>query len=113
MQKMFGDLKAYQDFPKFVNVPEGRISSILNAVYGQTGYRWFDSIDYEIEENTVIFQGTHRLGNHFTQFFRHHLSNNMEVFSYELQSMSASYELTKDGTQVDHVQLTFALKSTN
>ena len=110
IQEIFDGLDENLMFPEFMNELDGRLSGLTSAVYGPTGYRWFDSIDYEINTGKVLIHGTHRLGNNFSQFFRFHISNHMKDFDYELESMSGSFEMRSKNSQIDQIQLIFNKK---
>ena len=105
--EIFKGLDTEITFPAFMHKVEGRLNGLINAVYGPTGYRWFDSIEYEMKNERVLIQGKHRLGNNFTQFFRFHISNHMEDFEYELESMSIASEMKKNKQQIDQIHLNF------
>ncbi|MHA1109688.1 MAG: ribbon-helix-helix domain-containing protein [Promethearchaeota archaeon] len=105
--EIFKGLDTEINFPAFMNELEGRLNGLINAVYGPTGYRWFDSIEYEMKNGKVMIDGKHRLGSNFTQFFRFHISNHMEDFDYELKSISTTSEMKKDMSQMDQIHLIF------
>ncbi|MCP4760504.1 MAG: CopG family transcriptional regulator [archaeon] len=113
MQDFFGDMDINQKLGNFKNSVENMIELLISTVYGPTGYRWFDSIEYKKLENKIIVLGIHRLGNNFSQFFMYHLSNNMELFSFEMENMSVSYELRGDGSQTNHVKIEYEKKNIN
>ncbi|MHA1674650.1 MAG: hypothetical protein ACTSYI_13610, partial [Promethearchaeota archaeon] len=79
-----------------------------SAVYGPTGYRWFDDISYKIEGDKVIINGTHRLGNHFTRFFKAHISNNLGELEYEIDSLEVTFIEHKNNTREDRIELIFS-----
>ncbi len=108
MQEIFGGLEAYSNFSSFMNDLEQRILGLINAVYGPTGYRWFDTIEFEIKDGKVWIHGTHRLGSHFSKFFQFHISNHMEDFSYMMESITISTKINRNDSQVDQVQLVFS-----
>ncbi len=73
------------------NSLEVYLDLLLKRVYSAKGYTWFDSIQYEIEENQIIMKGSHRLGYHFNDFIRFHLTYHLRRFGYGVSRIKSSY----------------------
>jgi hypothetical protein len=110
VKEIFGSIDGYVNSNGFMEDIEKRISGLIKAVYGPTGYRWFDSIVYEKKNGKLIIQGNHRLGSNFSKFFRFHISNHMKHFDYELETISVNYEIKNSSSQIDQIRLVFIKK---
>jgi hypothetical protein len=109
-KKKFGDMDVFQSQMQGMENLKDRLAGLVASVYGPTGYRWFDEIDYSIINDTVVIKGKHRLGNHFTRFFRYHITNNLDEFDYEAESMHVNYVERKDDIREDHIELRLVKK---
>ncbi|MHA1721388.1 MAG: hypothetical protein ACTSWX_02055 [Promethearchaeota archaeon] len=84
---------------------EDRIKNLIEYVYDQSGYKWFDEITYTREGNNFIISGTHRLGDNFSRFIKYHLSNHLDEFRYQIEV--ARFEtIEKKNTKENYIKFT-------
>jgi len=96
------NLEQYQNawieshFIKKEDTIEQYMDALLDRVYSSTGFSWFDSIQYKLEEEQIIMKGSHKLGLHFNIFIQHHLTQHLRKFEYEISRFSSTYVEEKD-----------------
>ena len=78
---------------------------LFNRVYSSKGYTWFDTIQYKIEEDQIIVKGSHRLGYHFNDFIRFHLTYHLRRFGYAVSRINSSY-IEDEENQVFDLEIT-------
>lgn len=112
--------KAINEYRKLENLSEkngaeitrhqkviGRVKNLVEYVYNQSGYKWFDEISYSTDKNQIQISGTHRLGNNFSRFIKFHLLNHMKEFQYQLEE--SRYETIERITEkINHVKFVFS-----
>jgi len=84
---------------------ETYLEILLNRVYSSKGYTWFDTIQYEMEEDQIVVKGSHRLGYHFNDFIRFHLTYHLRRFGYGVSRMKSSY-IEEGENQVFDLEIT-------
>ena len=84
---------------------EGYMEVLLNRVYSSKGYTWFDAIQYEMKEDQIIVKGSHRLGYHFNDFIRFHLTYHLRRFGYGVARMKSSY-IEEEENQIFDLEIT-------
>ncbi|MHA1675522.1 MAG: hypothetical protein ACTSYI_18065 [Promethearchaeota archaeon] len=80
---------------------EGYLEILINRVYSSKGYDWFDTIQYRIEADQLVFKGTHRLGHNFNQFIQYHLKYHLQRFGYDISRLKSSYIEEEDNSLFD------------
>ncbi len=85
---------------------EERIKDLIDYVYNQSSYKWFDEINYKIQQTKVIISGTHRLGDNFSRFIKFHLLNHMSELQFQLEE--THYKTIERGNEkINSLNFTF------
>lgn len=61
-----------------------QIETLVKYVFSEDGENWFDQIDYEFQEKSLVLTGTHELGNNFSLYIRDLLCAYTKIHGYIL-----------------------------
>ncbi len=60
------------------------LKSLSTRVYSPEGQNWFDEVDYKVQQEGVIFYGSHQLGKNFSIFIRNVLIRYANHFGFQI-----------------------------
>ncbi|UYP47633.1 hypothetical protein NEF87_003918 [Candidatus Lokiarchaeum ossiferum] len=85
------DMKKLENYhPKVIYETEEKtevnyqIETLVTYVFSEDGENWFNTIDYQFNENVLIVSGVHELGNNFSLYVRDLLCAYTKMHNYVL-----------------------------